>query len=194
MAAATHLKSFTKAALIAVFALNISIYQAKGFVLDGKIEGGFARGKFIKLNPSDNFAVGNDTFQNNNLYAFDEDQNITLERDLAVDIGVTGRTIPAGTVVASHYVFFDPLFGATQSAYVEFDAPILGIATSQLTLKASDFLANTNVTYLNPTLRGLEWEDSVWVDPNNPFRLRIFWGASTPGDYIRVFTAASPSV
>ena len=164
------------------------------FVLDGKIESGFPLGDFVKLDPERDFAVGNDTFQDNNLYAFDEDQNITLAEDLFVDIGVTGRTIPAGTVVASHYVFFDPQFGATQSGYIEFDAAILGVATSQWTLQASDFLANTKVTYLNPTLRGLEWEDTVWVDKDNPFRLRVFWGASTPGDYIRVFTAASPSV
>ena len=113
---------------------------------------------------------------------------------LKVDIGLKGLLIPKGTIVASHYVFFDPEFGTPQSGFIEFDATILGIATSTQTLQASDFLANTEVTYLNPILRGLEWEDNVWIDKENTFRLWINWAASSPGDYIRVFTAASPGV
>ena len=117
-----------------------------------------------------------------------------MKRDIRVDIGGDGRVIPAGTIVASHYVFFDPADGAFQSGYVDFDATILGVATGRSTLAATDFLANTEVTYLNPTLRGLEWEDAVWIDAENPARLRVRWNASTPGDYIRVFTARSPGV
>ena len=166
---------------------------AAAFTLDGKITASSESGTFVKLDPSEDFAVGNDTFQDDNLYAFDEDQNIVLKEDLLVDIGVHGRVIPKGTTVASHYIFFDPSWGSYQRGYVEFDAHILGIATSQYTLKASDYLANTAVTYLNPTLRGLEWEDRVWIDPDNPFRIQVDWTASTPGDYIRVFTSHSPS-
>ncbi|MEL7202311.1 MAG: hypothetical protein AAGK25_12025 [Pseudomonadota bacterium] len=171
-----------------------SMAQASAFTLTGEITGGFNQGMFQKLAPSSKIIVGNDTYQDDNLYAFDEDQNIVLEQDLIVDIGVLANTIPKGTTVASHYVFFDPGFAASQLGYVEFDSAVLGIATSTETLKASDFLANTAVTYLNPILRGLEWDDSVWIDRENPTRIWVNWTASTPGDYIRVFTANSPGV
>ncbi|MEM8787535.1 MAG: hypothetical protein AAGE76_04670 [Pseudomonadota bacterium] len=166
---------------------------ALAFALDGKITGG-AAGAYQKLDPTIGFAVGNDTFQDTNLYVFDEDQNILLERDIAVDLAPGARVIPAGTIVASHYVFFDPGFAAQQVGYVEFDSAILSVATRQDTLAATDFLANTDVKYLNPALRGLEWQDVVWIDPENPFRVRVNWTASTPGDYIRVFTARSPGM
>ncbi|MEL6265670.1 MAG: hypothetical protein AAFR52_08480, partial [Pseudomonadota bacterium] len=57
--------------------------------------------------------VGEDTFEDPNLYAFDEDQNIRLEAPLAVDQDITGLpgVLAAGSIVASHYVFFDPGWG-----------------------------------------------------------------------------------
>lgn len=180
------------AALLAAGILAPTVGAA--FTVGGGIERSSEAGEFVRLEASSDLVVGEDTFDDANLYAFDEDQNILLDRDLAVDIGGLSRVIPAGTVVASHYVFFDPAWGAFQTGYVEFDAPILGVATSQETLKASDFLANTGVVYLNPVLRGLEWEDRVWIDPDDPYRVRVSWLASSPGDYIRVFTARSPGV
>lgn len=180
--------------VLSVLILLSCYSDAHAFTLTGKVTGGFNDGRFIKLIPSPDLIVGNDTYQNDNLYAFDEDQNIVLYEDLEVDIGINGTIIPKGTTVASHYVFFDPNFGAHQIGYIEFDAAVLGIATSTFTLRASDFLASTDVTYLNPVLRGLEFEDSVWIDKENPFRIWVNWVASSPGDYIRVFTASSPSV
>lgn len=180
--------------MITAAAMATMAAPASAFTLGGEITGGTARGSFVKLDTSARFAVGNDTFQNDNLYAFDEDQNILLEEDLQLDIGADGTVIPKGTVVASHYVFFDPWAGTSQTGYVEFDSVILGIAVNTSTLKATDFLANTEVVYLNPSLRGLEWEDYVWIDPDNPYRVRVNWAASTPGDYIRVFTGMSPGV
>ncbi len=152
-------------------------------------------GSFIKLSPGfpqsnpDN-TVGNDTFQNNNLYGFDEDQNIAIGGTVSVNIGTSPT---AGQVVASHYIFFDPNGGASQRGFVDFDANIFGIITSTGLLAASDFLANTGVTYLNPSLRGLESGDSVWIDGGNASRLRVDWFASTPGDYVRVLTMRSPT-
>jgi len=139
--------------------------------------------------------VGDDTFQNTNLYAFNEDQNVPVAGSpLTVDYkpgGGTG-TIPVGTTVASHYVFFDPGNTASQEGWVDFDAPILGVISSTGNLLASDYLANTGVTYLNPGLRGLEAGDSAIIDPSNPNRLLVDWSASTPGDYVRVLTQRSP--
>ena len=163
---------------------------AHAIVLDGKITRQNGLGKFVKLKTDIPFAVGYDNFNTSHLYAFDEDQNIVLEQPIRVDIGGEAGYIPSGTTVASHYVFFDSLSGI-QQGYVDFDAPILGIAAFQHTMAATDFLANTSVTYISPELRGLERGDYVWIDQHDPNRLWVFWAGSSPGDYIRVFTAKS---
>ena len=50
-------------------------------------------------------SVCDDNFQSSDLYGLDEDQNILIGAVLGVDTG----TAPAiGTIVASHYIFFDP--------------------------------------------------------------------------------------
>ena len=140
--------------------------------------------------------VGNDNFDTFDLYAFNEDQNVTLTDTLSVNIGsdiLAGTTISAGTTVASHYVFYDPegTSKITQKGFVDFDAPILGIITTKTLLDISDSLVNDNVKYESPTLRGLEFDDVVSIDSANPNRLLVDWAASTPGDYIRVLTGES---
>ena len=176
--------------MIAGLALAVWAGQAGAVVLDGGIVRQNGLGTFIKLQADTPFVVGADNFNTDHLYAFDEDQNITLDREIRVDIGGLEGTIPQGTVVASHYVFFDSLAGI-HAGYVDFDAPILGIAAFQDTMAATDFLANTSVTYVSLDLRGLEQGDLVWIDEKDPNRLWVYWAGSSPGDYIRVFTAKS---
>lgn len=166
--------------------------SATAFVLDGKILRQNGAGAFVKLDTQAPFSVGADNFDDCNLYAFDEDQNITLEAPIRVDIGGDAGVIDAGMVVASHYVFFDSLSGI-HIGYVDFDAPILGVAAFQDTMGATDFLANTAVTYIGTELRGLEQGDQVWIDEDDPFRLWVYWAGSSPGDYVRVFTQTSPN-
>ncbi|MEM7269473.1 MAG: hypothetical protein AAF401_09490 [Pseudomonadota bacterium] len=166
---------------------------ASAYVLGGSIEKQLGRGEFVKLETADGLTVGFDNFDTDHLYAFDEDQNILLDRSIRVDIGGERGVIAAGQVVASHYVFFDSLQGV-HIGYVDFDSQILGVAATQATMGATDFLANNDVRYLSPELRGLERGDYVWIDPDDPFRLWVYWAGSSPGDYIRVFTARSPGV
>ena len=167
-------------------------------IISGTVTGGTALaagGTFVKLTPplTNLFgppnSVGNDNFQTPNLYGFDEDQNILLAAPLVVDVG--SSPIPAGTTIASHYIFFDP--GPTQHMIgtVDFDSDVLAIITSTGTLAASDFLANTGVNYLNPGLRGLEAGDSVTI--GGPKQILFDTFASTPGDYVRVLTKFSPN-
>jgi len=170
--------------------LAVLANTATAFVLDGKILEQDGSGQFVKLGTDTPFQVGNDTFDDDNLYAFDEDQNILLNEPVRVDIGGENGVIAQGTVVASHYVFFDSL-SSIQMGYVDFDAPILGIATYQDTMAATDFLANTSVKYISVELRGLESGDYVWIDKKFPERLWVYWAGSSPGDYIRVFTQES---
>lgn len=163
---------------------------AMATVTGGEIMQQNGNGTFVKLDTDEAFSVGFDTFDDDNLYAFDEDQSITLDDPIRVDIGGEDGQIPAGRVVASHYVFFDSLSGI-HIGYVDFDAVILGVAAFQDTMAATDFLANTTVEYISPDLRGLERGDRVWIDPKDPQRLWVYWAGSSPGDYIRVFTAKS---
>ncbi len=160
-------------------------------------------GTFIKLTPPitesdpDN-TVGDDNFDTYDLYGFDEDQNTTVTGGpLAVDIlASTGSagSLSEGTVVASHYILFDPPGQSltTLVGSVEFDAAILAIITSSTNLNASDYLANTSVNYVGTTFRGLETGDSAAIDPSNNRKLNVTLRAFSPGDYIRVLTQFSP--
>lgn len=181
-------------------AIAITSGNANATVVTGGVTLG--SGSFVKLFPplANPFgaanSVGQDTFQNNNLYAFDEDQNVFVgPGNLLAEItpGNIAGTVLAGTEVASHYVFFDPQ-SATQTGYVDFDSNILAVFTSTPSLAASDYLANTGVNYLNPGLRGLEPGDSAVIDSTLAYRLNVHWTAASPGDYVRVLTAHSPSV
>jgi hypothetical protein len=179
--------------------LLAALPSANATIIDGLVTSG--SGSFVKLSPGftdsdpDN-TVGNNTFQNTNLYGFDEDQNTTvvgtpLDVDILASTGLPG-TLAVDTVVASHYVFFDPAGSASQTGWVDFDSDILAVITSTGNLLGSDYLANTGVIYLNPGLRGLESGDSATIDGSDPRRLNVSWTASTPGDYVRVLTEFSP--
>lgn len=177
-------------ALILAMSVAMAAGPAPALVTGGQIINQTGTGSFVVLDPGCSFEVGEDTFDDDNLYAFDEDQNILLVEPIRVDIGGVSGRIAAGTVVASHYVFFDSLSGV-HAGFVDFDAPVLGIAAFQDTLAATDFLANTDVTYISTELRGLEGGDYVWIDEDNPNRIWVYWAGSSPGDYIRVFTEKS---
>jgi hypothetical protein len=185
---------------------SIMAASASATIISGSVTGGSALtqgGTFIKLsvpftesNPDN--TVGNDTFQTPNLYGFDEGQNINITTDLNVDVLANGSggssgsgVLTAGSTVASHYIFFDPNGTTSQTGTVTFDSQVFGIITSTNNLAASDFLINTGVNYLNPTLRGLEAGDSATITGLNT--ISVNWTASTPGDYIRVLTDFSPS-
>jgi hypothetical protein len=187
-------------ALLSIISCPVSATIVSGTVTGG---GSFNQGgTFTKLSvpftesDPDN-TVGQNTFQTPDLYGFDEGQNIDITVDLAVNIladGVGGGggagTVPMGSTVASHYIFFDPLNTTSQVGTVTFDSDVFGIITSRANLAASDFLINTGVTYLNPTNRGLEGGDSVAITGLKT--ITVDWTASNPGDYIRVLTDFSP--
>ncbi len=174
-------------------------------ITGGEVTGGSARkngGIFTKLAvPFDESTpantVGSNTFQNFNLYGFDEGQNIELSEDLSVDIIGDGEggslrkgLLPKGLIVASHYIFFDPKHGS-QTGTVTFDSPVVAIITRSKNLDASDYLINTGVDYQNPGLRGIESTDRVGIV--NGYTIEISWSAGSPGDYIRVLTLFSPA-
>ncbi|MEM8754322.1 MAG: hypothetical protein AAGF90_15200, partial [Pseudomonadota bacterium] len=87
---------------------------AEALIVGGAVTGGSSPGGFVKLEPSSALRVGEDTFEDENLYGFDESQNILTDRPIRVEVGPANGVIPEGLVVASHYVFFDPRFGSIQ--------------------------------------------------------------------------------
>jgi hypothetical protein len=170
---------------------------ASADIIGGSVTGGSAHtagGIFVKLTPplpnpfGPPDSVGNDNFQSPNLFAFDETQHFVLTAPLVEDVG--NNPLPAGTAVASHYVFFDP--GPTQNVIgtVNFDAAVLAVITSDTNLTSSDVLAATGVNYLNPSSRGLEAGDAVTI--SGPQQILVSVTASSPGDYVRVLTAIPP--
>lgn len=183
-------------AALALAALHAG--SAHATVTGGAVVAGAPGAAFFKLgvpfteSDPDN-TVGNNTFQNTNLYAFDEDQNIVLVAPLSVDQRADGTpgALAAGDTVASHYIFFDPGPAADMLGTIDFDSDIVGILSSTGLLLASDFLANTGVTYLNPGARGLEPGDTVTI--SGARQVTADFRASSPGDYIRVLTRFSPT-
>ena len=182
---------------LTLFAWTMAV-PAAATIIGGTVTGGTAQtagGVFLKLTvPLQNLfgppnSVGNDNFQSPDLFGFDESQNILLTAPLVVDVGTS--PIPAGTTVASHYIFFDPGPTLQVIGTVDFDSDVLAIITSTRNLADSDFLANTGVNYLSPENRGLEAGDSVTISGARQILFNTV--ASSPGDYVRVLTTLSPT-
>lgn len=167
--------------IIAALASTLLAAPAHAAIVGGAVTGGTAGGTFIQITPAPGFTVGNNNQQDPNLYAFNEVQNHTLTTAIG--------SIAAGTVVSSHYVFFDPAPSRSVIGGVTFDSAILAIITATGDLLASDpELGLSWVNYLNPAARGLEQGDTVSITGNT---MSLRWTASTPGDYVRVITVGA---
>lgn len=182
----------------ALVALATVSFAAQAAVISGAATSGSAfddGGVFVNLGFNPPAEVGEDNQQSLNLFAFNEDQNITISGPVNVDFcsvvsSCGSGSLATGTVVASHYVYFDPEFTRRMIGTVTFDADILAVMDETTNLSASDFLANNSVIYNSPNLRGLEAGDDSYTVSGAT--ISINFRASTPGDYIRVLTAFSP--
>jgi PEP-CTERM motif len=181
--------------LIAVCCLLALAVPAGASVVGGSVSTG---GTFVKLSvpwgsvTSPANTVGNDNFGTNNLnlYAFDEVQNYTLTAPLVTDIGT--NPIPTGTIISSQFVTFEPSSSVNENLIgnVTFSTKVLAIITQQGTLIASNFLGAPGITYLDPSAVGLETGDSVTISGLYTIHWDTF--ATSPGDSVRVITAATP--
>lgn len=111
-------------------------------------------------------------------FAWNEQQDIMLRTDLAVDItsaglydsedDLTPGFLAAGTLVRSHMIHFDTTSPDVDGDYVgtvEFDAPILGVIVTWQLLDASDGSVGSLTTlYFNGQGRGLEDFDTQTAD------------------------------
>jgi hypothetical protein len=173
--------------------LSYNICDAPQTTLTGSVTGGSAAawgGVFVQL-CEDIGAVGNDNLQANDLFAFEEQIDVPLLQDLAID-EPSASVIPTGTTVSSYYVAFDPSSSKQLIGTVTFPGTILGVMTAEPSLTASDFLGNPTASYLNPSLRGLEGGVDIVSTAGNT--LTVDLSASSPGDYARVMVASPQPV
>jgi hypothetical protein len=148
---------------------------------------------FSESNPDS--TVGDDNFQSNTFYAFDEVQNqlnnafggVLMSALDAQDSAGNAIQIASGTAVESSFVVFDPLDLIYGSATIVFDSDILGVITTTAGLMASQaLLGDDRVTYNYPSLSGLEVADNYSYAGNV---LTLDLSTLTPGDALRVITA-----
>lgn len=144
-------------------------------------------GAFIKVDPvPDGLEVGRDGFNDPHVRGFDEQQNVLLSRRLFLD---GGTSIAAGTSVSSHYLVFDPVQPMSATGRVEFAGRVLGLGSSRGVLSRTDFLGAPGVAYHNPTSRGIE-AVTDWARFSGR-SVDFHFVTNSPGDSLRVFTAAS---
>lgn len=179
------------AILVLAGATSVSAAIVVGNVTGGSIASANPAGAFVKLDPSaGGFSVGQNNFNTNTIYGFDEQQGFTLTAELAANLGLT--SIAAGTRVNSHFLFFDPLLTQTAQATVVFDTPVLAAITLRPQLMASNFLGASRVTYLTPSSVGLESGiDFLRLGAPDANSIRITnLNADSPGDHFRILTLA----
>lgn len=130
--------------------------------------------------------------KNDTVFGFDEQQNVQFGTAPSFNLaGLTG--VNANTWVSSHYVYFDPKISQNIQGTVTFSDTILGVYFTKNSLWAShdEFGLASNVTYNYANLIGLENGDRSHTSILGNV-LSFNWTASSPGDHIRVITAAVP--
>lgn len=167
-----------------VGALALASTSANAAIIDGSATNLLGSASFVELSPTAGFTVGKNNQQSNTLFAFNEQQGVKLTDSIG--------GIAAGTLVNSHYVFYDPAGLNVLFGNVTFDSEVLGILTTRSALSATDALLGlSDVNYLNPWNRGLEFLDYAGFSGNSA---HFAFSAGSPGDYVRVLTAATPAV
>ncbi|MBN1845578.1 MAG: hypothetical protein JW810_07835 [Sedimentisphaerales bacterium] len=158
------------------------------FLLANSVHAAIVGGTVTKIDPPAN--TGQDNQQVNALLGFDELQHVLLTSDLVID--APAGVIPAGTVVSSHYVIYDPAGSSSITGTVVVDQHVVGLIYMTDTLNDSDYLGVPVTNYLNPTMRGFEAGDTATIiDPNT---VSFSLSASSPGDYARIITASDQAV
>lgn len=125
------------------------------------------------------FSPNADFEDNDNVFVFSESVVI-----LDSDVTVGGVTMPAGTVVCTYIVWYDPVSNNDVAASIDFGAPILTGAQSTGDLEATDSFAAPGVTY--DYSRRWESDDEFNVSGNT---LSITpYAVANNADMLRVFT------
>jgi hypothetical protein len=181
-------------------ALALSVNLAEAAIINVTFNTGpaFEANNFMYLTPpwgslsNPANTVGNNNFQDDDtLFAFDEFSGI-LPSAVTPDLGPLA-TIPAGTAVTTHFIFYDPrTINYDIQATIQFDKPILGVIRRTPSMDATDSIfALSGVNYPQVTLRCLETSDILNITGSDT--IFIDWRTGRPGDHIRVITEFSPA-
>lgn len=152
-------------------------------VVQGQVTGGSSGGTFqLIAAPA---AIGPDSLQSPDLFAFDELQNVELLAPLPLRPGVVAG---AGSVLSSHYVAFDPDSGSTLEGQIAFDEPIVGILGGPQLGASTPLFGLDGTTYTGSPAIGPEPNDELIIAGPQRNRLLIRFAANSPGDHFRVLT------
>jgi len=181
--------------LFSLFLFSNLIPEVHALVVGGKVNGGtsFENGGIFVHEIKPIAVVGNDSHGDHNLHAFDERQQIILSNPLTLDILSSTNSygvLPKGTMISSHYIFYDPIIKNSIQGCVQFDSEVQGLILSERNLASSDFLQLSDTEYRNHASRGTEPNDSLAI--NKPTEVCMELYAVTPGDYFRVITGSLP--
>jgi len=159
-------------------------------------------------NPPSSLVIG-DCESSDYAFVFDEQQGVTLPIDMDVDASepgiyanyydLTPAILPAGTVVNSHLIHFDPvgIQTARVAGWITFDQDILGVMVNHEALDASDAIVGwPDTTYYAGSGRKFDLAD----DSRDAFTLtadmRTLWvtmGANNGVDNLRIITVPGPA-
>jgi hypothetical protein len=169
-------------------------------------------GQIVKISPP--ASVMPDTLESDTqAFAFDEQQGLLLSSGLTVDITTPGTyhvpnggvpltpgTIPAGTLVSSHFVHADPVGNPDPvtgtklyNGTITFDGTIIGIIVYDATLDSSDGVVGAPGTVYPSTppadnSRGLEQNDIVFYNDMHTIGLHL---ALHRLDQVRIITTVA---
>ena len=128
----------------------------------------------------------NELKSNSTIFAFDEQQGVTLASSVAVDIGTN---IPVGVTVNSHYIHFDPLVTTTLTGTVTYNDPIIGVIVNGAKLNASDDALGVPTTNYQLPVGARGSQDGDIVTIIDPFTVSVRLTAVASGrDDVRVIT------
>lgn len=144
----------------------------------------------------------NQTQNDDIIWLFTEQTNYVLPSPLTVNITAPGSyssypsslvsTLPAGMRVDVYFMHFDPVHSRRRQGYVKFNTPILGVIVRNAQLLSSNFLGVPGTQYpTSGSLLALENGDDK-INLPDMTELHVDWLASSPGDRIRIITAAIP--
>ena len=183
-----RLKLAAPAAASAIFFSGLSHAE----IIDGELTGGSAMSDGMFELIAAPAILGNNPFDDNNVYGFDEVQELTLSANLIMDFAsssLSSNVLGAGSVVSSHYVIFDPASSESAEGTVTFDQPVLGIIKSNLRFNETDGLLGNPLTDYAIGNQQLEPADTVTMAGAT---ISFDLTSNSPGDAIRVITGVNP--
>lgn len=174
------------ACALAALSFSFSSPLAHAAITGGGVTTGAPGAAFTEITPQPGDAIGPDAFNQPDLLGFNEQQGLVLSEDLFIR---NNRSIPAGSIISSHYIVFDPADASAIDGFVLFDEPIVAVIRAGRGINnTSDDVGLPGLVYTVGRAIGPDEEDRVRADRGDPMRLNFTAGADVPGDQVRVLT------